>query len=134
MGYESTCHLVDVRIKPSSLDEFKRIARRAKRVDDASLQFFLERAVVDSERFLEFTASEDGLDPYQPCEGENTVPALYGKWRHVELIASWLKQYAEEGGRIVLHSIEADGEAWGWEFDGQGRMRALALQSIGEWQ
>jgi YD repeat-containing protein len=61
------------------------------------------------------------------------VPALHGKWYEDEQIASWLKLHSEKGGRVVLHSVEADGEAWGWEFDGRGRMRALALRPAGKW-
>ena len=55
------------------------------------------------------------------------MPARYGKWDEAGQFAAWLKHHSEEGGRIVLHSIEADGEAWGWEFDGHGKMRELSL-------
>lgn len=134
MGYEIAFHLIDVKIKGGSLPELKLGTGSRKRGADNMLRFFLERAVVDSQGFLQFTASEDGLDPYEPCEGENTVPVLIGKWGYAEEIASWLKQHAEKGGRIVLHSAEADGDAWGWEFDGRGRMRALVLQPIGKWR
>lgn len=134
MGYWSALHLIDVKIKAASLSEFERAVRNRERRADGSLRFFLERAVLDTGGFLEFRASEDGLDPYAPCEDDNTVPALYGKWYQAEKVASWLKKHVEKGGRIVLHSVEADGEAWGWEFDGRGRMRALALRSIGKWQ
>ncbi len=77
--------------------------------------------------------SKDGLDPYEPDEDDGTVPALYGKWPDAERIADWLKKHSEPGGRIILHSMEADGEAWGWEFDGKGRMRELALVPVGKW-
>lgn len=134
MGYESSLHLVDVKIKPASLSEVKRTLGKRKESPKDAFEFFLERAVVDSEGYLEFRASDDGLDPYVPCEEDGTVPALFGKWYDDERIASWLKQHVEEGGQMVLHSIEADGEAWGWEFDGCGRMRPLALCPVEEWQ
>ena len=90
--------------------------------------------MVDHEGLLAFTASEDGNDPYVPDEDDHTVPALYGKWYEAERIAAWLKKYCEQGGSIVLHSIEADGGAWGWEFDGRGRMRELGMRPIGKWR
>jgi hypothetical protein len=98
------------------------------------LRFFLERAVLDSGGFLTFKASKDGHNPYVPDEEDGTVPALYGKWSDAESIARWLRLHSEKGGRAVLHSVEADGEAWGWEFDGQGRMRALGLRPIDKWE
>jgi len=35
---------------------------------------------------------------------------------------------------MVLHSVEVDGCAWGWEFDGKGRMRYLELTPVGKWE
>ncbi len=62
------------------------------------------------------------------------LPALYGKWYKAEQIAKWLKKHSENGGAVILHSIEADGEAFGWEFNGRGKMRALGLRPTGPWQ
>ena len=81
-----------------------------------------------------FKASADGLDPYVPDEDDGTVPALHGKWYEAERFARWLRRHSEKGGRMILHSIEADGEAWGWEFDGRGRMRRLSLARVGKWE
>jgi hypothetical protein len=134
MGYESSLHLIDVKIKAASVPVVKGVLKTRKGRGLSHLKFFLERAVVDSGGFLAFKASEDGLDPYVPDDEDGTVPALYGKWYEAERIAAWLKQHSEKGGRIILHSIEADGEAWGWEFDGRGRMRALGLCHIGKWE
>jgi hypothetical protein len=125
---------VNVRIKAESISPVKRrLSRKTSQSDDA-LRFFLERAYLDTRGFLSFKASEDGHDPYVPDEEEGDVPALYGKWREAESIAKWLRQYSASGGRMVLHSIEGDGEAWGWEFDGRGHMRELALKPVGKWQ
>ena len=44
-----------------------------------------------------------------------------------ESIAPWLRQRSEKGGCMVRHSIEGDGNAWGWEFDGRGRMRGSTI-------
>lgn len=132
MGYWSALHLVDVKIKSKSLVSVKRVlARKPQR---GPLRFFLQRVVLDSEGFVRFKASDDGLDPYVPDEDDGTVPAISGKWYEAERIASWLKPHAAKGGRIVLHSQEADGDAWGWEFDGRGRMRALALAYVADWE
>ena len=85
------------------------------------VEYFLDRAKIDSEGFLAFKASDDGLDTYDPDETDGTVPALAGKWYEAEYVARWLKRHCEKGGRLVLHSLEGDGAAWGWEFDGRGR-------------
>jgi len=127
MGYESCLHLVNVKIKPESILRVGRKLSRQKSRSSDPLRFFLERAVLDSGGFLAFKASKDGHDPYVPDEEDGTVPALYGKWSEAESIAEWLRLHSEKGGRVVLHSLEGDGEAWGWEFDGLCRMRALAL-------
>src|ERR1019366_898917 len=123
MGYESTLHLIDIKVKRESVPVVRRILKSRKgRAIKSDLQIFLDRAVLDTEGFLSFKASENGYDPYVPDE-DGTVPALSGKWYEDKSIAKWLRQHSEKGGRIVLHSNEADGEAWGWEFDGRGKMR-----------
>jgi hypothetical protein len=134
MGYESVLHLIDVKIKKESIPLVNLELNNQKDDELSELGYFLERAIIDSAGFLSFKASEDGNDPYVPDEDDETVPAIYGKWYEAEVIADWLKQHSEEGGRIILHSLEADGEAWGWEFDGKGRMRELQLQCVGDWK
>lgn len=134
MGYESTLHLINIKIKTESLPVVSDALITGKGPGLAPLKWFLELAVIDSSGFLCFKASEDGLDPYVP-DDEGTVPALSGKWKGNidKKFASWIKFHSEEGGRIVLHSIEGDGAAWGWEFDGKDQMRELQLCSVGEW-
>jgi hypothetical protein len=134
MGYESSFHLVDVKIKSESIPIVSKILTTLKGRGVSRIKTFLENVVVDSSGFLVFRASEDGHDPYVPDEEDGTVPALYGKWYECEQIAHWLKKYAEKSGRMVFHSIEADGEAWGWEFDGKGRMRHFELKPSGKWE
>jgi len=134
MSNESALHLVDVKITSASRQRFRRAVISSRElVSDDALRCFLERVVVDSDGFLMFTASEDGRDPYAPTEEQNHVPALYGKWGYAEEIAAWLKPHAEPGGRIIFHSIEADGDAWGWEFDGRGRMKATGRWNTSLW-
>jgi len=134
MGYESSLHLIDIKVKRQSVPVVRRILKSGRVRGMPDLQFFLERAILDTEGFLRFKASDDDLDPYVPDEMDGTVPALSGKWYECESIAKWLRQHSEKGGQIVLHSIEADGEAWGWEFDGEGKMRALKLRPLGKWE
>jgi len=134
MGYRSSLHLIDVKIKPESVQLFERIRTGKVRVR-SKLRFLLERVVLDAGGFLAFKPSDDGLDPYEPDADDGTTPSLEGKWYKVdERFGAWLKQHSEKGGRIVLHSREADGSAWGWEFDGRGRMRSLGLRRIGKWE
>lgn len=134
MGHESSLHLIDVKIRTGSVPVVSRALKTKTGRGLIRLRSFLERAVIDSEGFLVFKASKDGLDPYVPDEHDGTVPALYGKWDEAERIARWLRWHSEKGGRIILHSIEADGEAWGWEFDGRDRMRQLGLTRVGKWE
>jgi hypothetical protein len=113
MGYESSLHLIDIMIKPASIPVVKRALTTCKGPGLKGLEYFLRLAVLGEDRLLAFKASKDGLDPYVPDEDTNTVPALYGKWYESGKIARWLKKHCEKGGRIILHSMEADGEAWG---------------------
>jgi len=132
MGYESSLHLVDIRIKEESLPIVNEALARKKVPGSEPVEPFLKRVVIDSSGFLCFKAGKRGPDPYEP-DDEGTVCALYGKWYEDEEIASWLKLHSEEGGRIILHSIESDRAAWGWEFNGKGNMRELQLCAVGKW-
>jgi YD repeat-containing protein len=134
MGYRSSLHLINVKIKRKSIAAVKRALKTRTGRGMLRLRYFLSRAVLDDGGFLAFRASEDGYDPYVPDEQDGTVPALYSKWYEAECIAAWLRQHCEKGGRMILHSVEADGEAWGWEFDGRGRMIALQLSRVGKWE
>ena len=134
MGYESSLHLIDVKIKKGSVPMVSRALKTKKGRGLLRLRSFLDQAVIDSAGFLAFKASEDGSDLSVADADDGTVPALHGKWYGVERFARWLRRHSEKGGRIILHSIEADGEAWGWEFDGRGRMRPLALLPVGKWE
>lgn len=133
MGYETSLHLIDVKVKAKSVPVVKRAIQNRKGHARSQLTYFLGRLVLDSEGFLTFKASEDGGDPYDPDE-EGTVPAFFGKWYGDEQIARWLRKYSEKGGRLIQHSMEGDGAAWGWEFDGRGKMQALNLRPVGKWE
>lgn len=134
MGYESTLHLINVKLKKQSAALVSRALKRKTGRGLIRLRFFLDLAVIDSGGYLAFKASKDGANPYAPDEDDGTVPALLGKWRETEGVARWLSRHSEKGGCIILHSNEADGAAWGWEFDGKGRMRPLDLVPVGKWE
>jgi hypothetical protein len=90
MGYWTSLHLIDVKIKTESILIVKKSLKTRKGRKSTSFQFFFERAMLDREGFLTFKASEDDIDPYAPDEEEGDVPALYGKWYEDERIAAWI--------------------------------------------
>jgi hypothetical protein len=55
------------------------------------------------------------------------------RWVNIEEFALWLKPYAEADGKIVVFSCEGDAEAWGYEFNGKGKMKELKLKPVGRW-
>jgi hypothetical protein len=103
MGYETSLHLIDVKIKPTSVGPVSRALKTPAGRGTIRLQHFLERAVIDCDGFLQFKASKDGRDPYVPKEDDSTEPAVYGKWYDDERIAHWLKRHSARGGRVILH-------------------------------
>jgi hypothetical protein len=131
MGYWTSMHLVEVRIKKDCRATVKRQIRNHKRVEDENLSFFLDWVAIDREGFLCFRPDKEEPDPYCPDE-EGFVCAKVGEWHSGDSIAHWLKRYCDGGG-IVFHSREGDGAAWGWEFDGQGKTRLIELRPKGKW-
>ncbi|MDG2219968.1 MAG: hypothetical protein P8L85_01215 [Rubripirellula sp.] len=134
MGYETTLYLVDVEIKSDSLAAVEKTIKTKKGKGVAKIRHFINEIAIDTVGFLQFRASGSYGSPYDPCEDDGTVPALQGKWSQAEAIAKWVSQHSCEGGMIVHHSCEGDGGAFGWEFDGQGNMRELALCAVGDWE
>ena len=134
MGYETALHLVGVKIKEDSLPAVKKALKTKKGRGLGRLKYFLEEAFLDEDGFLCFQPTGTYDIPYVLCEDDGTVPALEGKWYEAEQIAEWLKLHSEKDGRLIQHSCEGDGAAWGWEFNGRGKLRELALCSIGKWK
>lgn len=68
------------------------------------------------------------------CEDdEGLVEAIEAPWGDFEEIASWVAGYADAGSKIHIHSLEADGNDFAYEFDGKGKMRFLAMQPSSGW-
>jgi len=131
MGYETALHLYNVKIKDESLPVVKQALETQ---EEPALASFLQEAFLSDEGLLHFKSTGRYDSPYEPDEEDGSVPVLVGKWYEGEKIAEWLKLHAEAGGRLIQHSCEADGEAWGYEFDGQGRLLELALAPVGDWK
>lgn len=133
VGYDSVMTLIDIKIKPDSLPEVKKALKKKKLKEFSEINWYFEYLVLDEGNFLCFKPRNDGTDFYLPCD-DGTTAAMTGKWYDGVMFASWIKQHSEKDGRIVLHSLEADGATWGWEFNGKGKMRDLALCSVGKWK
>src|SRR5436190_1402847 len=134
MGYETALHLLDVNIKDDSLPIVKRALKTKKGRGLRPLGYFLNEAFLSDDGFLCFKNTGRYDSPYDPDEDDGTVTVLAGKWDEAKQIAEWLKLHSDKGGRLIQHSLEADGAAWGWEFNGRGRLRELALCSVGKWK
>lgn len=134
MSYETSLHLVDVKIKDESVAIVKKALKSKKGRGLGPLKYFLEEAFLPDDGFLCFKPTGRYDTPYEPDPGDGTVLVLEGKWYESDKIAEWLKLHSEKGGRLIQHSSEADAQAWGWEFDGRGRLRELGLCSVGRWK
>lgn len=134
MGHLTVLHLVNVKMKDESVPIVRKALKTKKGRDLAPLVYFLEQAFLTDGGYLEFKPTENYYSPYVADEEYGTVPAVIGKWYEAEKVAEWLKIHSEAGGRLIQHSHEGDGGAWGWEFNGRGKLRELALCSIGKWK
>jgi hypothetical protein len=133
MSYESTMNLVNIRIRANAVPYVTHALETKKVKDFSAINGYLEHLMIDDEGMLSFKAKKDGSDAYAPFD-DGSVPARTGKWQGAKQFASWVKQHCDKGGRIVMYSWEADGAAWGWEFDGKSRMRYMELTPAGKWE
>ena len=134
MGYETALHLIGVKIKEDSIPIVKKALQTKKGRGLRLIVDFLEEAVLPEDGLLCFKNTGTYISPYVPDDDDGTVWVLIGKWYESEKIAEWLKLHSEKGGQLIQHSYEGDGEAWGWEFNGRGKLRELALCSVGKWK
>jgi len=130
VGKRNSLQMIGVKIKIDSVPIVTRALKTRSGPGLSPIKHFLSRAVIDCEGELIFEASKNGnADPYCPFE-DNTTIALFGRWDKHEKIASWVKLHSAKGGKMVLFSYDGDGAAWGWEFDGKGRMRELGFRKL----
>ncbi len=134
VGYQTILHLIDVKIKSESVSIVERVLSTRKGRGVRPILEFLSLVAVDCDGFLAFRPSNDYDSPYTPYEEDETVPAVCGKWHEADRIAKWLRHHCQRGGRLIQHSSEGDGLAWGWTFDGRGRMKYMELRPIGKWE
>ena len=134
MGYQTALHLVDVKIKDESLAIVRKALDSKKARGFRAVSGFLNEAFLCDDDYLLFKSTGDFECVHLPDEEDGAVPVLVGKWYQSEEIADWLKHHSEKGGKLIQHSWEADGAAWGWWFNGKGQLRELALCSIGKWK
>ena len=127
MGKRNALQLIGIKIKKASIPIVKKALQSQNSPELAPIKRFLSHAMIDCAGELMFKASKNAHhDLYCPFEDNSTI-ALFGKWDEHEKIASWVKLHTK-GGKMVLFSCDGDGAAWGWEFDGKGRMRELQLR------
>ena len=132
MGYWTRMYLYGIKVRKDRRAELKRILKNHKTLFNEDMRFFLDSVDIDQDGFLEFKASDDGTDCYMECEG--FVPAKDAKWYNFDEIAEWLKQFSEFDGQMILHSLEGDGLADGFVFDGNGKRRRVTLKQVGKWK
>ena len=134
MGYETSLHLINVKIKNESIPVVTKAIITGKGRGLAKFRYFFTVIGLDNSGFLRLLDNGHCATPYGVNKEDGTALALDGKWYDVEDFASWLKMHSEKGGRIILHSAEGDGLAWGWEFDGKGGMKNFQLDHVGKWK
>ncbi len=120
-----------VGIREDKLEEAREALAQAPVYNSIGLNMFLE--TVEITDTFEFKARGHNFTTDYDPDDEGLVPALSGKWRDFDDIAAWLAKYADDEGRLLVHSEEGDGWDVGYEFDGKGNFRMLALQPIEHW-
>lgn len=115
MGYYTTLYLHNVKIKPGSVPVVTKAVKTSKKRILSELDFFLKNLHINN-------------------SGDLSLKSQTEKWYESEKTANWLKLHASKGGRMILHSVEGDGTAFGWEFDGKEKMRYFQLDSYGRWR
>lgn len=125
--------LLQVRIPKRNLAAVQRDLADPEGYASAGLQLFLSVAAVSSANTIEFRANGHDLDSEYCEDQEDLVLALKAPWRDFDDIAAWLAPHATRGSRLLVHSLEADGNDFGYEFDGRDRCRRLRLSPSGGW-
>lgn len=132
MSRKISLELIGISIKRKSVPTVRKAFKSQKDPELAEIGHFLSLATLDEAGDLAFKTGKENDDPYGPWEDGTTI-AKFGTWDEHKKIASWVKHHTN-GGKMVLFSCDGDGAAWGWEFDGEGRMRELKFRYLGLWK
>jgi hypothetical protein len=133
MGYETTLHLVGVRIAPTHRPRIEKLLKKQRAAKDPALACLFQLVDLTSLHTLEFRRKKLPMpEESELPDEEGFVLSAVGKWYGSEKFACWLCRNGFEGS-VVQHSREGDGAAWGWEFRG-GRIRYLELKAVGTWK
>lgn len=133
MGYETTLHLVGIRVAPRLRAQFLEALKQGQTSTAEELSYILRLVDLDSDGLAGFRATlAVNHDLTEEPDDEGFVTCLLGKWRGSEQFAHWLCSQGVSG-YVIQHSFEGDGEAWGWELRAQ-RIRPLELRPCGAWK
>jgi len=130
MGYESTLHVLGVMVAPDRRQRVDTLLARQCKGRDAGLANLFRHLAFTSNGTLELRPIDGDSDELPDEEG--FVCSIWGKFYESEKFARWLCRHCEIG-RVIQHSREGDGAAWGWEFK-RGRIRYWELKPAGVWQ
>lgn len=125
--------LLQVRIPERKVVEVRRELEQPEKYASHGLRMFLSLAELSSANTLEFKASGHDFDSEYCEDDEDLVQALKAQWCDPDDIAAWIARYARRGNRMLIHSLEANGNEFGYEFDGRGRCRCLLLRPHRGW-
>lgn len=127
MGYWTTLSITGVRFSKRDAARVQRDLKAWRRFKTPDMMIFLSNAALTAGNCLCFDYNSDykGDYPLGPDENQCT-PAMDGKWSGDEQIARWIASHQGHGS-ISFHSLEGDGMAWMFEFDGKGRYRRHEL-------
>lgn len=126
MGYYSELLLL-TKIRKDKREEMREELGNPRYYESEELRCFIELIKLTPQGFLKFRRdNNDYLSDYKKTKSR-LLPALTAKWYDIVFIVSWLAPYAEKGGRVHMHSFEADGEDYAYEFDGEGKIMELKL-------
>ena len=128
MGYWTELTLVGIKFPKASLTGAIRDLKAWKKFKTPDMQIFLCNTKITPSGGLEFQYfKEDSYFPVKP-DKLGFTPTMEGKWSGDDQIARWLAVHSARG-IMSFHSLEGDGVAWLFEFDGKGRYRRHELAS-----
>jgi hypothetical protein len=134
VGKRNSLELIDIKIKIDSVPVVNAALKLRMGPELAPIKNFLSHVMITDDGFLSFKANKNENDDRYFSFEDGSTPAFFGIWDEHEKIASWVKLHSEKGGKMVLFSLNGDGAAQGWEFNGKGKMRELQYRYLGKWE